>query len=341
MRLTVDAQNVVSDRRGIGVYVRALLPRLGARPGVRLTLLMKGFLPMRMRGAVRRALGGSVDFRLAARVPTDADVVWHPWNGTFFPSDRPAVATIHDCTPFAYPSANPIRRHSEQQPFLESARSARRIIADSYFTSFEIASHLNVPSERIDVAQLAADERFTPGEPEHLPDAIGERRYVLYVGADDERKNLATLVNAWRETFADGSVALVCVTNASVEGAIVLRDISLRQLRDLYRGALCCAVPSYYEGFGLPALEAMCCGAPVLAARAASLPEVCADAARYVDDPLDVAAWGQRLWDVANNNEQRDAMRAHSLRRATLFSWDKTAEKVYATLERVASGYDA
>jgi glycosyltransferase involved in cell wall biosynthesis len=341
MRLAVDAHNILTDRRGIGVYVRALLPRLGARAGTQLTLLLRTFAPARMRGAVRAALGGYADFALAARVPADADVVWHPWNGTFFTSDRPSVATIHDCTPFAYPSSNEARRRREQEPFLRSAASSRRIIADSHFTAEEITEYLGVPLERIDVALLAADESYTPGAPEHLHAAVGERPYVLFVGAGDPRKNLSTLVDAWRRAFPDRSVALVCVTNAEVPQAVVLENLSVEQLRDLYRGALCCAVPSYYEGFGLPALEAMCCGAPVIAARAASLPEVCGEAARYVDDPRDVAAWAARLHDIATNEAQRNAMRGQSLRQASRFSWDRTAERVYAALERVASGYEA
>ncbi len=335
MRLAVDAHLILADRRGIGVYARALVSRLAHFPGMELTLLTRDLFPARRRGPIARELG--IDgFRLARRVPRDADVVWHPWTGTFFASDVPAVSTIHDCTPFAYPAASPRIRKREQDPFFRSAARSRRFIADSEFTREESVRYLHIERDRIDVVYLAADPCFSPGAPQHLNATLREKPYVLFVGAPDERKNLETLVRAYHQAFPAKEVLFVCVTTAEVAGAITLHGLSRDALRDLYRGALCYAMPSTYEGFGLPALEAMQCGTPVIVSNAASLPEVCGDGARYVNDPLSVEEWASALREIARDQTLRETLRERGPQRASLFSWDAAAAATYQTLARAA-----
>jgi len=159
---------------------------------------------------------------------------------------------------------------------------------------------------------------------------------VLYVGAIEQRKNVDTLVEAHRDALRDRGIALAIVSDgAPVEGEVMLRDLAAGTLRDLYRQALAVAVPSTYEGFGLPALEAMACGAPVVASRAASLTEVCGDAAYYVDEPLSVDAWKHALETIARDAAMRERLRVEGPARASQFSWDRTAEETLRVLESV------
>ncbi len=333
MHVAVDAHNLLTDRRGIGVYLRAILRRMLAGGECTVTLLVRHPLP----GLKKRALAaelGSEDFAVASRVPRGATVAWHPWNGTFFRGCRRNVVTMHDVAPFVYPATDPEKRRSQQAPFVTSARTADRIIADSHFSKSGIESYLGVEPERVVVVPLAADERFTPGEPGELPPALRDRPYVLYVGTLEERKNVATLIAAWRNALAPQGVALAIVSGDDLpEGVVALRDLSAERFRDVYRGALCLAFPTLYEGFGLPALEAMACGAPAAVSRAASLPEVCGGAALYVDDPRSIAAWEAALLEIASSEELRADLSRRGLEQAAKFSWDATAR---ATLDVLA-----
>ena len=335
MHVAVDAQNLVADRRGIGVYLRAVLPRIIASEACEVTLLVRG-LPILKRRALQRELGCE-NFSLANRVPPDADVVWHPWNGTFFESGTPSVVTIHDVAPFAMPENDPATRSNQQAPFLRSARTARRIIADSVFSKSEIIRHLGVEPQKIDVIPLAADARYAPGRPESpLPAELVAHPYILYVGAVEPRKNVGPLVAAWKVAFRPEDLGLLFVTSDDVPPGVIARTaLSTEALRDLYRGALFAAVPSSYEGFGLPALEAMACGAPVVCSRVASLPEVCGDAALYVEDPHDVGDWTAALRELFENAPMRARLRELGFVRAAQFSWDSTAEQTLRVLQGV------
>ena len=335
LHLAVDARDLVRDRRGIGVYVRAMLARFAVDDDVRLTLMLRNFFPERSRAAIAREIG-SDRFALARSIPRAADVSWHPWNGTFFSSRRvKRVATIHDCVPFAFPNPRRGARRHEQRPFLRSA-GANQVLTDSTFSRDEIVRYLNVEPTRISVVPLAADPRFTPGTPTLLPEALRDRLYVLTVGAADARKNLDVLAAAHRDAFPDGDVALVCVSSRAPAGALEMRDVRFDLLRDLYRGAMAYAIPSLYEGFGIPPVEAMRCGAPVVSARAASLPEVCGDAALYVDEPESQSAWTQALQRIAQDGPLRVTLGERGTVRAHQFSWNRTALETLAVLRAVA-----
>ena len=333
MHVAVDAHNLVSDRRGIGVYVRAVLPRIIASGACEVTLLVRGVLPMLQRRQLQRELG-CTGFRVAGRIPTDATVVWHPWNGTFFESDLPSVVTIHDVVPFAMPADTDAARQKEQAPFLRSARTARRVITDSMFSKSEIVRHLGFEPQNIDVIPLAADPRYRPDSATRASSTRAP--YIAYVGKIETRKNTAPLVTAWREVFPDQEVRLVFATSDHVPPGVERASASgVNELRELYAGALFVAVPSLYEGFGLPALEAMACGAPVVCSRAASLPEVCGDAALYVNDPREVGAWAAALREMAENAPLRAHVRALGLARAATFSWESTATQTLGVLQAV------
>jgi glycosyltransferase involved in cell wall biosynthesis len=303
---------------------------------VRWTFVVRDLVPK--RAAVAAALGTDA-VEVARHLPRDADVVWFPWNGTFLRTDVPSVATVHDAAPFAFPSADPRKRAIEQNPFLATANSARRILVQSRFTADEVEHRLGVAAERIVVTPLAVDAVFAPGSPDGLPAELRGRRYVLHVGAHDERKNTATLIAGFARAFPDGDVALAFTRRppALPASGVVIDAPDDATLAALYRGAALVALPSTYEGFGFPMLEAMACGAPVLAARAGSLPEVGGDAAAWVDDAHDADAWAGALRALLTDDFARDALAARGPARAATFSWERCTAQTLAVLGEVAA----
>lgn len=339
VHVAVDAHNLARDDRGIGRYARAVLSRAVRDTRFRWTFVVRDLFPK--RAAVAQALGAdAVD--VARHVPRDADVMWFPWNGTFLRTDVPSVATVHDAAPFAFPSTDPRKRAIEQNPFLATANSARRILVQSRFTADEVEHRLGVAAERIVVTPLAVDAVFAPGPRGALPAELRGLRYVLHVGAHDERKNTATLIDAFARAFPAGDVALAFTrrppaTPALPAGGVVIDAPDDATLAALYRGAALVALPSTYEGFGFPLLEAMACGAPVLAARAGSLPEVGGDAAAWVDDAHDAGAWANALRELLADDAARAALSKLGLARAATFSWERCTAQTLAVLGEVAA----
>jgi glycosyltransferase involved in cell wall biosynthesis len=360
VHVAVDAHNLVRDDRGIGRYARAVLTRATRDPQFRWTLVVRDLFPR--RGALLAAIGADPDDGLVAvrrRVPADTDVVWFPWNGTFLRSAAPSVATVHDAAPFAFPHPDPKVRATEQGPFLTTAATARRILVQSRFTASEVTRWLGVEPERIVVTPLAADDVFAPepamparagAAPRGVtlagaapaawtpPDAIRAKRYVLNVGAHDPRKNTATLIAAYERAFPNGEVVLAFTRKPPrlPRGGVVVEVPNDAALATLYRDAALVALPSPYEGFGLPLLEAMACGAPTVAARAGALPEAGGDAAAWVDDALDVDAWAAALRTLLGDNEARSRLAARGPTQAAAFSWERCSAQTLAVLREVA-----
>lgn len=317
--------------------MRELLRRFARIEEVDLTLLVDAPIPALARGTYR-ALIESDRFALARRVPRRCDVVWHPWNGTFFDSGVPAVATIHDVVPFAFPASEARKRRSEQRPFLRSAAESAGIITDSEFSANEIATHLGVWRERIVVIPLGVGAPFSPGPTGPLPAPLAGQPYVLAVGSDEPHKNVAPLVAGFAPLAARRGLrlALLGATAPPGSGALSLGPLTEGELVDVYRGARILAAPGLYEGFGLPALEALACGTPVLAARAGAAPEVCAEAAAYVDRPRDPQAWRAALEALLGDGVALAALRAQGPLRAAALTWERTAAATLEVLRRCA-----
>jgi glycosyltransferase involved in cell wall biosynthesis len=338
VHVAVDAHNLPDDDRGIGRYARSLLVRALRKPGFRWTFVVRGLRPR--RAAMSRALGGA-PVNVAHAVPRDVDVVWFPWNGTFLQTEAPSVATIHDATPFRYPARDARVRENEQVPFLRTAATAKRIFVQSEFTASEVVRWLGVERERIVVTPLAVEKTFAPGwcDRAALPGGLGAMRYILHVGSHDVRKNSATLLAAYERAFPEGDVALAFTRKPPErlpKGALVVDAPDDETLVELYRGATLVAVPSISEGFGFPMLEALACGATVVASRAGALPVVGGDAVAWVDDPLDVEGWSNSLRSLIDDDAERGRLAALGPVRAAEFSWDRCTDQTLAVLRDVA-----
>lgn len=335
--LAVDGRDLASDHRGLGRYARAVVRELAARDDLELTLLVRTLLPSRARPKLEQALG-SKNFRIASRISSRVDVAWHPWNGIFFRADVPHVATIADIAPFRFPDADPARREHQQAPFHDALKTARTIITISQASARDIAVHLHAQRAQIHVTYLGLDPIFTPGPAEELPEALRAQDYFLFVGEPSEpRKNFGVLFEAFHGAWPAGgpALAVLCRTDPALENVIHIPLAGDAGLRALYRGALATCVPALYEGFGMPALESMGCGTPVLAADASSLPEVCGDAAIMLD-PHNVHAWREALQNIAARRELRERLRDLGLQQARLFNWKNTAEETLAIAQSTA-----
>jgi len=348
VEIAVDARVVATDARGIGRYERAILRRLLPENDLRFTLLVPGVIPALARRSLDRALASN-RFALASGVPKNAGVVWHPANGTFFPSARPSVVTIHDAVPFRYPNADVQKRENEQGPFRVSVATAKRFIAVSQFGKREIEDVLGVTGERIEVIYHGVDTTFSPGEATLLPEGLTPGGYFLFVGnaQAEPRKNFPMLYEAYKRAWPEGDGPSIVIAGAaapSLPGVVAageigddLRGNANAVLTSLYRGALALVIPSYHETFGMPLIEAMACGAPAIASDASCLPEIGAGAARYAP-PDDEEAWAQALREIASEPELRTRLREAGIERARAFDWETSARAHHELFARVAMG---
>ena len=201
----------------------------------------------------------------------------------------------------------------------------------------EIAEFLGVASERQTVTPFAVEAELFSPDGERAAFAA-EKPFVLFVAAAEERKNLATLIAAHARAFPGNEVGLAVAGGEPPRGtqATWLGVLDPPALAACYRAATLVAVPSYYEGFGFPLLEAMACGRAVLASRVSSLPEVGADGCAWIDDPLDVTAWAGGLRALLSDEPERRRLERAAVARAQTFSWDRCAEETLSVFRAAA-----
>ena len=313
MNIAVDVTPLAQTRAGTARYLQALLPRVEravhvdrvsgcahGRPGT-LWLDLAWYpyvLPRRVRGA---------------------DVLHCPTYRGPARSTAPLVVTVHDVAVFRHPEAFPRwTRAYSRFAVPRVLRAARRVLAVSDFTASELEEVLGVPREKLRVTPNAVDEVFSP-------DGVrADGDYLLAVGTLEPRKNLARTIEAAARLGLE-----LRVVGARGWGGVeaggghvrLLGEISDEELAQQYRGALCVAYPSLYEGFGIPVLEAMACGAPVVTSAGGATEEVSGGAAVLVD-PRDIAAITDGVEAAIG---RRDELRTLGLERARAYSWDETA----------------
>ena len=243
-----------------------------------------------------------------------------------------SVVVIHDAAPLRHPGWYSRTYAAAQRALLPAiARRAYRVITVSEFSRAELRELLGVEA---DVVRGGVDERFHPGAPK--PPGF-ERPYVLTVASQTARKNLAALVPAARALAADGIEVVVAgghrpqfAAETNLGALRLLGHVDDALLPGLYAGAEAFALPSLYEGFGLPVLEAMASGTPVVAANAGALPETCGGAAVLAEP--EPAALSAALTALLGDARRGDELRAAGLARAERFTWDATARAVDALL---------
>lgn len=351
--VAVEASRLAQELRGIGREVWALLPRLlRQRPELRLVLLIRRPRDaeiVRARLASLAAPLERVSFESLRRVDRmSADVFWYPWN-VALPAPRAGVVvtTIQDVAPLVLPDPRRrkwLKNFRWRRRYGFTARRADMILAISSFTRDEVHRVLGVPPERMRVTLLAADDLRIPPvdrDAEALTRLGVRAPFVLAVGAGDRRKNLGLLERAMPRVVREHPQATLVLAgprrgsgHSRLDPAWqrTLGFVSDDDLMTLYRCARVVVAPSSYEGFGLPVLEAMQLGAPVIAARASSLPEAGGDAAAYVE-PNDDEALAREIGRVLRDDAVYATMRAASLAQSARFSWDETARLTLAAFD--------
>jgi glycosyltransferase involved in cell wall biosynthesis len=249
------------------------------------------------------------------------------------------VVVIHDAAAVRHPEAYGRAYAGYQRRLLPAlGRRAGLVLTISEFSKRELVELLSVAPERVEVVPLGVDERLSPAaDPAPARAAHGlERPYVLAVGTPSARKNLGALGTLARWLEAEGAELVVAGSGRGyLRGGETIPGRRLGYVDDallpgLYAGASALVLPSLHEGFGLPALEAMASGVPVVAAARGALPETCGDAA-LLSDP-DPGALADAVEQVMTDGQLGERLRADGLQRAAGFSWARTAERVDALL---------
>ena len=324
--LGVDAFNLAADRRGMGRLVRHNLTSL-QKLGNQVTLIARD---ERQRESL------SDEFSISSVTTGDLrrarfDTVWYPWNGMRFAPRTKSIVTVND--PFAFANAHPnfVARWREQSPIRRAIRRADLIFTISHWSAGELQRLFRIDAGRLRVVQPAIDDFW---HPVHAPT---RPPFVLFVAGPDPRKNAQLFFDAYDAAFndADAPALLVAGTLSEADEAHYGRMQALRErvrpndaeLRELYSGALAVAVPSLAEGYGLPAIEAMACGAPVIAADKTALPEAC-DGAALLVPPTDCDAWRDALRRIVKEPDLREALRERGLERVKRIDPDGYAKSL-------------
>jgi glycosyltransferase involved in cell wall biosynthesis len=289
-----------------------------------------------------------------------ADLAHVPYWGSPLGPSLPTVVTVHDLIPMllpAYRGSPLVRLYTSLAA--ASAERATLVLTDSLASQRDIERHLHLPPERVRCVYLAADERFSL-QPQPDDEAIRAGydlpdRYVLYLAGHDERKNVETLVEAFATVARADADAMLAIGGRlperskppfydprSLVAALGLEDrvrflgwVDEAHKPALYRGAACAVFASRYEGFGLPALEALACGAPLVASNSSSLPELVGDAG-FALDPDDTPGLAGAILACLVDEDLAAELRRRGPVQAARFSWARTARETVVAYEEAA-----
>ena len=257
---------------------------------------------------------------------------------------RKTIVTCHDIIPIAYYNTrNPIWKLNAK-----GLRKAEKIITVSEFSKKDISKFIKYPEEQIEIIPPAVDHHlYYPSRNKKCLSkyGIGEgEKVILYVGAEEPRKNVQFLVNSFSKL--KNRIPQVKLLKVGTPNYIGVREKLLKQiealnlqkdviftgyvseseLAEIYNAVDLFVFPSLYEGFGIPPLEAMACGTPVITSNTSSLPEVVGDASIVVD-PYDINKFAEEMYEVLTNDDLKKEMIGKGLKRSKMFSWDNSAKK--------------
>lgn len=351
---------VVDCRRltwtGIGVYLQQMVRILSERPDIELTCLgspaeMRRFdwsSRVRMVELRSKTCSFAEQFELMLKTPP-CDIYWAPHFNIPLLNGCRTLVTVHDVGVLAFPAytRSPLAKTYARFMFSVIKRRAGGIIAISEFTAGEFRRLIGCDGGKMRTVPLGVDGSWFAAAEDRL---CTERPYILYVGNVKAHKNLANLMKAFEaiaekvphdlmiigkyEGFVTGDAPALARVAAHGQRVRLLGQVDDRTLRQYVAGAQMLVFPSFYEGFGLPALEAMACGCPVIASNVSALPEVCGDAALYCDPhrPDDIAA---RIAQLAGDARLRDELRRKGIERARLFTWEAAADRTYELMKEM------
>jgi glycosyltransferase involved in cell wall biosynthesis len=331
LRLLVDDRWI--GPHGIGRFAGALLARLPVS-----ARMPRGLGPTHPLDPIWTTL------QLARR---PCEVYFEPGYNPPLASAAPFVFTIHDLIHLKAEGEKTLAKRLYYERIVRPAtRRAYRVLTVSEYSKREIGAWAGIPLEQVVVASNGVSPGFTP-EGDRF--ALG-CPYLLYIGNRKPHKNLPGILNAFAASRCAASMVLLLSGSPDRETRQWIRDAGLngdqvrfagyipdRRLPAYYRGAVALAIPSLDEGFGLPALEAMACGTPVLAGNRGALPEVVGDAGLLVDPTLP-ASMAEGLDRIATDQELRSELARRGVERATRFRWEDSAQIVRSLLEAAASG---
>lgn len=363
MKVCLDVSAAAADRGGIGRYSARLVEALAALPHLELSLLYHAPQPARLPGPLARlptrylqmgskqwrgrvALAHLLGRSLQQWVgPCD---LFHAMDHLLPPlRDVPSVFTVHDLAFLAHPETH-LRTNRAYLTFMmpRFVRAATRVITDSEATRRDVLRHYNLPPDKVRVIHLGVEPMFRPLDLAQARALVSVRQrlaepYILFVGTLEPRKNLTGLLAAYRrlvqERFEAPHLAIAGApgwlyqdvyrqvrTWGLGERVSFLGRVPDADLPPLYSAAAAFAYPSLYEGFGLPPLEALACGAPVVCSNRSSLPEVVGDAALLVD-PTNPGALATALGRLLDDAALCQQLRARGIARAAEFTWERAA----------------
>jgi glycosyltransferase involved in cell wall biosynthesis len=321
MRVGIDVSPLVQTRAGTARYLRGLLEH---NDYARLSFGGPG----RLATVSRDALWYPLALPRAAR-KRNLSVLHCPTFRGPFRSDVPVVVTVHDLAVLRHPGTfNQWTRRYSRLAVPRVARAARRLIAVSEFTRREVVDLLGLAEDRIRVIPNGVGRPFGP------EGARAQGDYVLAVGTLEPRKNLSRTVEAARRAGVElRVVGARGWGGVETDGAVWLGEVSDDELAALYRGAQVVVYPSLYEGFGIPVLEAMASGTPVVTSAGGATEEVAGGAAVLVD-PLDPASIAAGLEQAVSRREE---LTARGLERARGFTWERVAAETWEVYEEAAA----
>ncbi len=343
MNIAIDTSPLHTEhgRRGVGTYAKNLIASLKQYASEHSYTL----------------------FTRKQNIPINADIVHYPYFDPFFLTlpiikPKPTVVTVHDLTPLVFPGKFPagLRGGVKWQIQKQSLLGAKRILTDSEYSKRDIERIIGISPSRIDAIHLAPDPQFIRVTDVKLLTAVKKKfelpdRFVLYVGDVNWNKNVQGLLKAFAQLAPKAKLVLVgaaftnpglaetkdiqrVIQSLNVAQSVILTGfVSGRELSALYSLATCLVLPSFYEGFGFPMLEAMACGCPVVTATTSSLREIAGPAIGVQPERIESIAEGMSHIFTLTPSE-REKLVGEGDAWVRRFTWKKTARQTVASYER-------